>query len=237
MLVPAALRPIPLRTARTTRRAQASSDLFARPLAPAPARPRVLVPIAHGSEEIETAAIVDVLRRAGCDVTVASCEDIATVAMSRGLQISSDVRMDKLWPDREWECIALPGGMPGSAALAACAPLSALLVRQAARGALLAAICAAPVVVLQPLGLLNNVHATAHPAFSDKLVIQESVEARVVIDGNIVTSRGPGTALEFALALAQLLVGSAVAAEVAKPLLLPPQSSRFPAVPFQWCGL
>jgi protein deglycase len=225
---PAALRPV-AGAARPARALSASSA--------APARPRVLVPIATGSEEMETACIVDVLRRAGCEVTLASCEDISTVSMSRGMLFSADTLLSSLRPDSEWECIALPGGMPGAAALAACTPLTAFLRAHAAQGRLVAAMCAAPVVVLQPLGLLDGVHATAHPAFSDKLPLQDSVEGRVVLDGNVVTSRGPGTAIEFSLALAQLLCGSEMAASVAGPLLLQPRSSQKPAVPHEWAGL
>lgn len=205
-------------------------------MASPPPQKRVLVPIATGSEEIETACIVDILRRAGADVTVASCNtDTSTlvVKMSRGMNFVADAAVSSC-ADNIYHLVALPGGMPGASGLAASPALLALLKAHAARGAPYAAMCAAPAVVLEPAGLLAGKAATAHPAFVDKLgERREAIDARVVVDGNCITSRGPGTALEFSLALVQVLFGAEKAAEVAKPLVLHPTASTLP-LPHEW---
>jgi 4-methyl-5(b-hydroxyethyl)-thiazole monophosphate biosynthesis len=202
-----------------------------------PPQKRVLVPIATGSEEIETACIVDILRRAGADVTVASCNPEGAslvVKMSRGMNFLADAAVTAC-ADNMYHLIALPGGMPGASGLAASPVLHALLKAQAARGAPYAAMCAAPAVVLEPAGLLTGKAATAHPAFVEKLgERREAVDARVVVDGNCITSRGPGTALEFSLALVQVLFGPDKAAEVAKPLVLHPTSPSTQLLPHEW---
>jgi len=194
------------------------------------------VPIATGSEEIETACIVDILRRAGADVTVASCnpDQSLIVKMSRGMNFLADAAVTAC-ADNLYHLIALPGGMPGASGLAASPVLHALLKAQAARGAPYAAMCAAPAVVLEPAGLLTGKAATAHPAFVEKLgERREAVDARVVVDGNCITSRGPGTALEFSLALVQVLFGPDKAAEVAKPLVLQPTAASTQLLPHEW---
>jgi protein deglycase len=204
-----------------------------------PPQKRVLVPIATGSEEIETACIVDILRRAGADVTVASCNPDTTslvVKMSRGMSFVADASVAAC-ANNQYDLIALPGGMPGAQGLAANQTLIALLQAQNTRGAPYAAMCAAPAVVLASAGLLAGKAATAHPVFTDKLGQEArtaSVAARVVVDGNLITSRGPGTALEFALALVDILLGSAKAAEVAAPLVLAPAAGLPKALPHEW---
>jgi 4-methyl-5(b-hydroxyethyl)-thiazole monophosphate biosynthesis len=181
--------------------------------------PVVLVPVADGSEEIETVCIVDTLRRAGVAVTLAAAGSDLAVTCSRGVRLLADARLDDLH-GRTFDAIAVPGGMPGAEHLAGSATLCALLEAQAARDATIGAICAAPAVVLQPLGLLDGRAATCHPAFLDRLDRRHRREDRVVIDGPIVTSRGPGTAIEFALALVGVLRGGEVRDEVAGPMLV-----------------
>jgi len=197
---------------------------------------RVLVPVADGTEEMEAVVIVDVLRRAGCRVVVASVEQGLQVTCSRGVVLTADAPIaDALLAGgaAPFDLIAVPGGMPGAERLAASAPLSAALRAQREGGRPVAAICAAPAVVLQAQGLLPaGQPATAHPAFSARLAHQAGVEERVAVaaDGRaragaggrglVVTSRGPGTALEFALALVALLCGEAKAREVAGPMVM-----------------
>jgi 4-methyl-5(b-hydroxyethyl)-thiazole monophosphate biosynthesis len=113
-----------------------------------------------------------------------------------------------------YDLVACPGGMPGAERLRDSKPLADLMRAQAAAGKLHAAICATPVVFLQPAGLLAGRVATAHPAFSDKLPDQGPVPRRVVVDGPLTTSRGPGTAFEFALELVKQLYGEDKAREV-----------------------
>lgn len=177
---------------------------------------RVLVPIADGTEELEAVTIIDVLRRAGADVTVASVDGLEVTA-SRAVRLLADhLIADVAGP---FDLIALPGGMPGSEHLRDSAALTTLLVRQQAAGRWLAAICAAPVVVLQHHGLIAGRRATCHPSVADQLENAVAIAQRVVVDGNLVTSRGPGTATEFALRLVELLVDDARAREVGRSML------------------
>ena len=180
---------------------------------------KVLVPIADGSEEIEAVCIIDVLRRAGAEVTVASVEKDLQITASRGVRIVADARIDEC-ADESFDLIALPGGMPGAERLRDSKALAALLRRQKNDEKPYAAICAAPAVALEPHGLLEGRKATAHPGFVDQLQDSSAAESRVVADGIVVTSRAPGTAIEFALALVVLLFGKEKAEEVAGPMLV-----------------
>lgn len=179
----------------------------------------VLVPLADGSEEIEAVTIIDTLRRAGAQVMVASVEDSLTVTCSRGVRLEADGRIDD-YKEQLFAAIALPGGMPGAERLRDSTTLQTLLVAQAASDRLVTAICAAPAVVLKPGGFLDGKQATCHPAFVQQLSDKSQVDSRVVVDGNIITSRGPGTALEFALTLVKTLFGASKAEEVAGPMVL-----------------
>jgi 4-methyl-5(b-hydroxyethyl)-thiazole monophosphate biosynthesis len=180
---------------------------------------KVLVPIADGTEEIEAVCIIDVLRRAGAEVVVASV-GAREVTCSRGVKIVADRLLEEC-KDDAFDMIALPGGIPGAENLRDSNDLTALLKKQAGAGGFFGAICAAPAVVLQTHGLLENRRATSHPGFTDQLTPNDALESRVVVDGNCVTSRGPGTALEFALKLVELLYGPEKAREVGEPMVLP----------------
>lgn len=179
---------------------------------------RVLVPIADGTEEMEAVCTIDVLRRAGAEVTVASVMPGLQVTASRGVKLVADVLIADC-AEEVYDLIVIPGGMPGAVHLRDSAVLTALLQAQAAAGRLYAAICAAPVVVLQHHGLLEGRRATCHPGFERDLRHPEAVAERVVVDGNCVTSRGPGTAIEFALQLVALLYGMEKAREVGTAML------------------
>lgn len=122
--------------------------------------------------------------------------------------------------DEQFELIALPGGMPGAENLGNSTVLSKILKKHQVSEKPLAAICAAPQVVLNAQGYLEGKKATAHPAFSDKLGNQDCVQNRVVIDGNIITSRGPGTAMEFALSIVNTLFGPEKMRQVAGPMVM-----------------
>jgi len=177
-----------------------------------------LVAIADGIEEIEAVTVIDVLRRAGVDVTVASV-DCLQVAASRGVRIVAD-RVIGQCAGMQYDLIALPGGMPGAEHLRDSTELTAMIKGQAASGRLYGAICASPAVVLLHHGLLAGKTATCHPAFADRLENAEGAKAVVVVDGNCVTSRGPGTAMEFALKLVELLCGLEKAKQVAGPMIV-----------------
>jgi 4-methyl-5(b-hydroxyethyl)-thiazole monophosphate biosynthesis len=180
---------------------------------------RVLVPIADGTEEIEAVCIIDVLRRAGADVTVASVNRLQVTA-SRNVKLVADTLIFDCIGEK-YDMIVLPGGSQGAEHLRDSGELVEMLKQQKRDNRLYGAICASPAIVLQHHGLLAGRQATSHPNVSDRLENREKLESRVVVDGNCVTSRGPGTAIEFALKLVELLFGKAKAEEVAKPMLVP----------------
>ncbi len=185
-------------------------------------KPRVLVPIADGSEEIEAACIIDVMRRATLEVTVASCtpDGRLEVTCSRGLRVVADQHISHL-ASESYQAIVLPGGMPGAEHLRDCTTLRGMLLQHAECGALIAAICAAPAVILADIGLLNSRQATAHPSFHAQLGQYLVADAPVVVDGNFITSQGPGTALQFALSLVEKLCDRDTAQRLASSMVLP----------------
>ena len=172
------------------------------------AAPTVLVPIADGSEEIETVCIQDTLVRAGVSVTIASVmpEGRLQCTMSRGLKVVADKSIEEA-AAQEFDAIAVPGGMPGAKTISESSVFMECLKKHAGAGKLYGAICAAPAVVLQAHGLIpEGAPATCYPAFAEKLDAATRSEERVVVAGKLVTSRGPGTAIEFALALIEQLM-------------------------------
>ncbi|MDG1082227.1 MAG: DJ-1/PfpI family protein [Porticoccaceae bacterium] len=181
-----------------------------------------LIPIAEGSEEIELVTIVDVLRRAGVEVTVASANsgEKLQICASRGTHIVADAMLDDC-ANKHYDLIAVPGGLPGSEHLAKHAVLDVLLRDQAAQDKLFAGICAAPALVLATKGLLLDKAVTCHPSFQKSLEAKEvDGAARVVVDGKCITSQGPGTALDFALELVEQLCGIVKREEVGAPMVL-----------------
>lgn len=176
----------------------------------------VLVPIADGIEEMEAITIIDVLRRAGVRVTVASVGPLEVTA-SRGVKFVADKRIVDCAADL-FDGIVLPGGLPGAEHLRDCKPLIEMLRAQKQRGGWCAAICASPAVVLAHHKLLDK-RATCYPSMADRLPDKTAVHQRVVVDGRCITSQGPGTALEFALELVRRLVGDDRAKQVAEAML------------------
>ena len=177
-----------------------------------------LVPIAGGTEELEAVCIIDTLRRAGAQVTVASVSGTLQVTASRGVRIVAD----KLIGDcmaASYDLIALPGGMPGAEHLLDCADLIEMLKKQKQAGRFYGAICASPAVVLAHHGLLDGVKATCYPSLQDKLDTPTCSNDNVVVDHGCITSQGPGTALEFSLKLVEVLFGLEKRREVATAML------------------
>ena len=190
---------------------------------------QALVPIADGSEEIEAVTIIDVLRRAGVEVTVAFVGDGETkqITAARGTKIVADSFIADC-VDKAWDLIAIPGGIEGADHLAASEILDQLLRSQAQQGKFYAAICAAPAVVLGSKGLLADKTATSHPIFYQSLIAKEvDTESRVVVDGNCITSQGPGTAIDFALELVEQICGIVKREEVASPLVLTTSATAY----------
>ncbi len=180
---------------------------------------KVLVPIADGCEEIEAACIIDTLRRAGAEVTVASVGKLQVTA-SRGMKLVADALIADC-ASQTYDCITLPGGMPGAEHLRDCAELIAMLKKQKQAGRLYGAICASPAVALLPHGLLEGVKATCYPSMQSRLNPAQLSNERVAVDGTCVTSQGPATAIEFALKLVEVLYGPQKAKEVGDPMLVP----------------
>jgi 4-methyl-5(b-hydroxyethyl)-thiazole monophosphate biosynthesis len=182
--------------------------------------PRVLVPLAPGFEEIEAVTVVDLLRRAGIDVSTASLAGVR-VTGSHGIPIEADISIDAA-DASDYDMIVLPGGMPGAEHLKRDPRIVALLRQFADSGRYTAAICAAP-GVLAHAGLLDNRRATSYPGFlaPDTAPGITLSDAPVVVDGKVVTSRGPGTAMEFGLALIELLCGRPAADTVGSRLQRP----------------
>ncbi len=172
-----------------------------------------LIPVANGTEDIEAVTLIDVLRRAGFSVIVASVGSAREVTCANGTRIVADTLHADV-AGRSFGLIALPGGMPGAEHLRDTPALIAQLRAQDARGALFGAICASPGVVLGTHGLIGARRATAYPGFEGLLPAGSFVDQRVVRDGHLVTSRGPGTALEFALALVEALGHADLAAQL-----------------------
>jgi len=177
-----------------------------------------VVILADGFEEIEAVTQIDVLRRAGVDVTVAGLAgDRARGAHE--IEIATDILLEEL--EFEPDMVVLPGGMPGSKNLGENRGVVKLLKTQDGAGRKIAAICAAPAFAPVEAGVLDGKRATCYPSFERHFgPTTVAVEDRVVVDRNVTTSRGPGTALEFALELAEQLAGKAKADELRAGMLV-----------------
>lgn len=168
---------------------------------------------------MEAVILVDVLRRAGANVVVASVEPQLEIEASSGTRLVADTSISTC-SDEIFDLIALPGGMPGSARLRDSEILRKITSKHAEEKRLYGAICAAPAITLQPWGLLRRKQMTCHPAFMDKLPTFRAVKSNLQVSGELTTSRGPGTAFEFALALVDQLFGESVAKEVGELLMM-----------------
>lgn len=178
--------------------------------------PSVLLPLAQGSEDLEAITILNILRRAGIEVVSASL-DGQPVRGSRGTQLIPDTSLDEALK-RNFDMVVLPGGQPGTRNLKADARIIQLVQDMASAGHYVCAICAAP-SILATAGLLDGKRATSFPgALNDfpKVLFQPQA---VVEDGKLITSRGPGTAMDFALTLVERLAGQAKRDEVEASLV------------------
>jgi 4-methyl-5(b-hydroxyethyl)-thiazole monophosphate biosynthesis len=179
--------------------------------------PRVCVLLANGFEEIEAVTIIDVLRRAEVEVTSLGVGCVE-VEGSHGIRIKADRALTETAAGESWDMVVLPGGMPGAATLRDDRAVQSFIRSQQGRDGKIAAICAAP-IALGRAGVLQGKRATSYPGFEDQLTGATFVPERVVQDGAITTSRGPGTAMEFALRLVGDLKGDEAASSLAGRLL------------------
>jgi 4-methyl-5(b-hydroxyethyl)-thiazole monophosphate biosynthesis len=171
----------------------------------------VLVPLANGCEEIEAVTVIDILRRAGIEVVSAGL-DTHPVRASRGTVLVPDTILDVAL-QRSYDMLVLPGGQPGTNNLKADPRILTLAKNMAQHDRYVAAICAAP-SVLATAGVLDGRRATSFPGSLDGFPHVQQQPAAVVVDGKIITSRGPGTAMDFALTLVERLAGHAKRVEV-----------------------
>lgn len=165
----------------------------------------VLIPLAQGCEELEAVTLIDLLRRADIQVTTASLGE-RMVLGSRGVSLQADTTLDHIMND-SFDLVVLPGGLEGSDNLNADPRIHQLLQQQQQKNGYIAAICAAP-TVLANAGILKQKSATAYPNFLDKMDLPDINyidDQAVVVDGKVITSRGPGTAMDFALTLIEIL--------------------------------
>ena len=157
--------------------------------------------LATGYEEIEAVTTIDILRRCGLPVQTCSVTGTRLIHGAHNLPVMADALFRKSTIE-EGDCIVLPGGMPGTNNLWASESLKQALVALNEKGILIAAICAAP-MILGKLGILNGKNATCYPGFEEHLLGASVSSNLVVEDGNIITGRGPGAAAEFAFAIAR----------------------------------
>ncbi|RCW88493.1 4-methyl-5(b-hydroxyethyl)-thiazole monophosphate biosynthesis [Halanaerobium sp. DL-01] len=164
----------------------------------------VIIPLAEGFEEIEAVTSIDILRRAGIEVITAGL-DVDTVIGAHNLEITTDSKLKDVL-DYNFDAVVLPGGMPGAANLRESSELLNLIKNINAKKGLIAAICAAP-IVLEAAGVLKDREATSYPGYDSEMESANYSEERVVVDRNLITARGAGAAAEFALEIVKYLVG------------------------------
>ncbi len=178
---------------------------------------RVLVPLAPGFEEIEALAVVDILRRAGATVLMAGVFKAGkggegVITGRSGVHVVPDVELGDVY-EEEFDMVVLPGGAPGTENLKNDELVAEVVLRLFEEGAYVTAICAAP-TVLSAIGIVERKRVTCHPSVTGELGGAEYVPERVVVEGSVITSQGPGTAIEFAYALVEALYGREKVVEI-----------------------
>ena len=186
---------------------------------------KILVPIAPGSEEMEAITIIDMMTRAGYEVTVASADFSGALTMKAayGVTLTADCQLVDI-ADDAFDAIVLAGGVGGTTVFRDSTIMMEIIKQHMYEGKLLAAICAAPALVLQHHGLYREALMTCHPSFKDHIPQDKWRAKRVTIDlnHNLITSQGPGTALEFAMEIIIKLSGKQHAWSIAEPMITLP---------------
>jgi 4-methyl-5(b-hydroxyethyl)-thiazole monophosphate biosynthesis len=187
--------------------------------------------LAEGFEEVEAITPIDYLRRAGITVTVAAIGKDLSVKGARDVTATANATLHDLVHTGKagtgsWDAVVVPGGMPGAANIAASKEATTLISEMASAGKLVCAICASPALVLAPLGLLSGKKYTCYPGMEEKVLSSAAAktaiwtDGHVVIDGNIITSRGAGTAGEFAITIIKQLLSKKEGDDIARAVLL-----------------
>jgi 4-methyl-5(b-hydroxyethyl)-thiazole monophosphate biosynthesis len=174
---------------------------------------KVFVPLAEGFEEIEAMAVIDILRRAGIDVVTAGLQG-SIVKSSRNVKVIADKKIDDIKED--FDAIVLPGGNPGYLNLMKSQKIMKMIKEFDSKNKIIGAICASP-MILAKLGILDNKKATIYPGMEKELPKPRS--EKVIVDGNIITSQGPGTAIDFALKIVEILEGKSKADAIKKEIV------------------
>ena len=173
--------------------------------------------LSDGCEEIEALTVVDTLRRTGLEITMISINNSTSVTGSHGIPFIADTTFENVNFD-EYDAIVLPGGMPGTIHLGEHEGVTSIVKDFFAKGKLVCAICAAP-SVLGAAGILQGRHATCHPGFEEKLTGAITSTDPVVTDGNVITSRGMGTVIDFGLAIVSYFGSEELVEDVRKHLV------------------
>lgn len=197
------------------------------------AAPKALVLLAAGAEEMEVVITVDVLRRGGVTTVIGGLAGFSLVECSRGVKLFPDALLDDALKMGPFDIVIIPGGLPGAETLACSERVGTILREQEARGGWIAAICAGPIVLdrhdigkgtkaqMADGDIQNTV--TSHPSVVDRLEAYNYSESRVCVSNKLITSRGPGTAFEFALAIVKALQGPEMVEKISGPMMLPPK--------------
>ncbi|MBU1044800.1 MAG: DJ-1/PfpI family protein [Candidatus Omnitrophica bacterium] len=182
-------------------------------------RPRAVIILAQGFEEMEAIISIDILRRAGIDAVIACLDHDLLVAGSRKITVQAQVKLDDI--DFIPDAVVLPGGMPGALNLAQSENVINFIKKIADQGKIIAAVCASPAHVLVKAGVLKGKTATCYPG-DETLFLPETIYKKqdVVVDGNIITASGPGTSFDFALAIVKKICGQDLADKVKKAALI-----------------
>lgn len=178
---------------------------------------KVLVPIAHGTEEMEAVVVVDLLRRAGFTVRVAGDNEIVTC--SRGMKIIPDILIRKIKPDDVFDAVILPGGVEGTQNLHNNEYIIDILKSHNEKGKIIGAICAAPTILTAYNITPKGIDITSHPSVINEMVEYHYLTDKVVVYDNFVTSRAAGTVIEFALKIIELLAGKELADKISEQIL------------------
>ena len=176
---------------------------------------KVYVFLADGFEDVEALIPVDVLRRGGVDVTTVSITDFPLVTSAHGVNIETDIMFEQ-GDFSDADLLFLPGGMPGASNLFDHKGVCKAVVDQHAAGKKVAAICAAPAVVLAPLGILDGKRATCYPGFEQALTEATYTADLVTVDGNVTTAEGPAAAFPLAYELLAQLVNKQTSDQIAE---------------------